>query len=182
MATTLTRRWKLAGIGVALGIAGLLTIGSGLHAQSRRGSGFGGPGMGRMGGPGGAAGFGNPADLMRRLRALDITDTHGSEVFSICAGAALYRRSCLKSVGLFDNNFFAYLEDVDWGLRARIRGFSFGYVPSAEILHHGHAAGLKQAAYVRLVARNRLLLFLKNIPTRLLWRHAMSLCLRSPWT
>jgi GT2 family glycosyltransferase len=97
--------------------------------------------------------------------------TDEAEVFSICAGAALYRRSCLESVGLFDNNFFAYLEDVDWGLRARIRGFKFRYIPSAEILHHGHAAGLKQVAYVRLVARNRLLLFLRNAPTRLIGRH-----------
>ncbi len=97
--------------------------------------------------------------------------TEDREVFSVCAGAALYRRSCLSEVGGFDERFFAYLEDVDFGLRARIAGYHFHYIAEAEILHHGHASGLKKASYVRLVARNRLLMFFKNIPAKLLWRN-----------
>ena len=93
------------------------------------------------------------------------------EVFSVCAGAALYRRTCLDAVGSFDADFFAYLEDVDFCLRARILGYRFRYVASARIAHHGHASGLHHAFYVRLVARNRLLLFVKNVPARLRWHH-----------
>ena len=93
------------------------------------------------------------------------------EVFSICAGAAIYRRACLEDTGYFDERFFAYLEDVDIGMRARIRGWSFIYEPKARILHHGHASGLKKAGYVRLVARNRLMLFFKNIPASMLLRN-----------
>ena len=40
------------------------------------------------------------------------------DVFGACAGAALYRRSLFDTVGLFDEDFFAYLEDVDLNLRA----------------------------------------------------------------
>ena len=93
------------------------------------------------------------------------------DVFSACAGAALYRRCALEDAGLFDERFFAYLEDVDVGLRLNILGWRCRYVPQAEVLHHGHASGLKKAGYVRLVARNRLILFFKNIPGRLLLRN-----------
>ena len=45
-------------------------------------------------------------------------------VASPCAGAALYRRRALEEVGGFDEAFFAYLEDADWGLRAQLRGLA----------------------------------------------------------
>ena len=39
------------------------------------------------------------------------------EIFSSCAGAALYRKSVLEEIGLFDDNFFAYVEDIDLAYR-----------------------------------------------------------------
>ena len=99
----------------------------------------------------------------------------GCEILSPCAGAALYRKSFLDELGGFDERFFAYLEDVDLGLRGRLRGYRYLFVPSAEVLHQGHGSGLPQERYVRLITRNRLLLLLKNIPLRLLIRHAPSL-------
>ncbi|MDD5483896.1 MAG: glycosyltransferase family 2 protein [Kiritimatiellae bacterium] len=110
-------------------------------------------------------GHGQPADFFGR----------SEEVFSACAGAALYRRSLLETLGGFDERFFAYLEDLDLGLRARMRGYRCLFVPEAEVLHQGHGSGISSARYVRLVTRNRLLLFLKNVPARLLLRHALSL-------
>lgn len=98
-----------------------------------------------------------------------------SEIFSPCAGAALYRKSFLDELGGFDEHFFAYLEDVDLGLRGRLRGYRHFFVPSAEVLHQGHGSGLPHARYVRLMTRNRIVLLLKNLPLRLLVRHAMSL-------
>lgn len=97
------------------------------------------------------------------------------EIFSPCAGAALYRKSFLDELGGFDERFFAYLEDVDLGLRGRLRGYRYLFVPSAEVLHQGHGSGLPQARYVRLMTRNRIILLLKNLPVRLLIRHAASL-------
>ena len=99
----------------------------------------------------------------------------GGDIFSPCAGAALYRKSFLDELGSFDECFFAYLEDVDLGLRGRLRGYRYLFVPSAEVLHQGHGGGLPKARYVRLMTRNRILLLLKNLPARLLFRHARSL-------
>jgi GT2 family glycosyltransferase len=93
------------------------------------------------------------------------------EVFSVCAGAALYRRSFLEAVQGFDERFFAYLEDVDLGLRGRLLGFRYVFEPAAEVLHKGGGSGLPRWDYVRLVTRNRLLLFGKSVPASLLLKH-----------
>ena len=45
------------------------------------------------------------------------------EIFSSCAGAAMYNKRVLSEIGLFDDNFFAYMEDVDLALRAKINGY-----------------------------------------------------------
>lgn len=100
-----------------------------------------------------------------------------TEVFSVCAGAALYRRSFLDRVGVFDSEFESYFEDIDLGLRGRLLGYDYWYVPSAEVLHFGHGSGLPRARYVELMTRNRAMTFLKNVPTSLLLRHAPTLVL-----
>lgn len=101
--------------------------------------------------------------------------TRGVEIFSPCAGAALYRKSFLDELGGFDERFFAYLEDMDLGLRGRLRGYRYRFVPGAEVLHQGHGSGLPPARYVRLITRNRIILLVKNLPAVLLARHAASL-------
>jgi GT2 family glycosyltransferase len=101
--------------------------------------------------------------------------TEADEVFSPCGGAVLYRRSFLDEVGGYDERFVAYLEDVDVGLRGRLLGYRCLFVPAAEILHHGHGAGIPQGQYVRFMTRNRLMLLTKNLPLRLLLRHARRL-------
>ncbi len=83
MVRKLTRRHMLAGIGVALGIAGLLTAGSALQAQARRGPGFGGARMGLMGHIGGSVGFGGATALMRGLRGLDISDSQREQIRAV---------------------------------------------------------------------------------------------------
>lgn len=98
-----------------------------------------------------------------------------TEVFSPCAAACLYRRKFLIQTGGFDASFFAYLEDVDLGLRGRLLGYRYLYTPNAKVLHKGHGAGLSDATYVKMITRNRLSLFVKNIPGRLLLRHAPKL-------
>jgi len=60
-------------------------------------------------------------------------------VFSACAAAALYRTSLFEDIGGFDEEFFAYREDVDLGLRAQLRGHRCLYVPAARAHHRGGA-------------------------------------------
>ncbi len=97
------------------------------------------------------------------------------EVFSVCAGGALYRKAFFDVVGLFDEHFFAYLEDIDLGLRGRLMGFRYEYVPGAEMLHQGHGSGLPSSRYVRLTTANRLRIVAKNIPAHWLLKRMFSL-------
>lgn len=97
------------------------------------------------------------------------------DVLAICAGGALYRRAFLDQNGLFDERFFAYLEDIDLCLRGRICGYRFVYEPAAILHHQGHGSALPSARYVRLTTANRLRLFAKNVPAFPLWRHCLSI-------
>jgi GT2 family glycosyltransferase len=97
-------------------------------------------------------------------------------VFSACAGAALYRRSAFASVGTFDEAFFAYLEDVDWGFRAQLAGHGCVYVPTAIAYHVGSATtrreGRPDPRFYGLPRRNDVWLVLKNYPASALLRYA----------
>jgi GT2 family glycosyltransferase len=93
-------------------------------------------------------------------------------VFGACAGAALYRRCAFDVVGAFDETFFAYLEDVDWSMRAQLAGFSARYVPTAIGFHMGSATARRnRGLYVGLQRRNQLLLIAKTFPASMLLRH-----------
>jgi len=94
-------------------------------------------------------------------------------VFSACAGAALYRRSALESVGLFDESFFAYIEDVDWGFRAQLAGYDCLYVPAAIARHRGAAtSGQIEGFELFQCHRNMLAMVVKDFPREALWRYA----------
>ncbi len=88
------------------------------------------------------------------------------EIFSACAGAALYRRNIFDIIGYFDENFFAYMEDVDISYRARIYGFKCVYCPEAVVYHDVSAtSGSKYNAFkIRLAARNNVYVPYKNMP------------------
>jgi GT2 family glycosyltransferase len=86
-------------------------------------------------------------------------------VASPCAGAALYRRRALEEVGGFDERFFAYLEDADWGLRAQLAGWPCLWVPTAVAYHLGGATSRRMGDLeTELIARNTLALVLKSFP------------------
>jgi GT2 family glycosyltransferase len=88
-------------------------------------------------------------------------------VASPCAGAALYRREALEAVGGFDESFFAYLEDTDWGLRAQLSGWPCLWVPAAVAYHAGGATSRRMGDLeTELIARNTLALVLKSFPAR----------------
>ena len=86
-------------------------------------------------------------------------------VASPCAGAALYRRRALEEVGGFDERFFAYLEDADWGLRAQLAGWHCVWVPGAVAYHLGGATIRRMGDLeTELIARNTLALVVKSFP------------------
>ncbi len=92
--------------------------------------------------------------------------TSEREIFSACAGAALYRRNLFDEIGYFDENFFAYMEDVDIGYRARIHGFKSVYCPEAVVYHRTSAtSGSRYNEFkIRLAARNNVYVPFKNMP------------------
>lgn len=104
------------------------------------------------------------------------------EVLLPSACAALYRRRMLEDVGLFDEDFFAYCEDTDLGLRARWAGWKCLYVPDA-VVEHGYSstAGTATPFKAYYVERNRLFVLVKNFPWRLIWRAPFFTMARYMW-
>lgn len=111
-----------------------------------------------------------------RLGGLPYRLGHGEEdrghldkpryVFGACAAAALYRRSMLEEIGLFDEDFVSYCEDGDLSFRAQLAGYRCLYVPEAVVYHMGSAStgGKRSATATRLGTRNSLGLLVKNLP------------------
>jgi GT2 family glycosyltransferase len=84
--------------------------------------------------------------------------------------AAMYRRAMLDEIGGFDEEFFAYADDAELGLRGRIAGWRCLYAPAAVVRHHrGVTLGLGSARRLTLIERNRVLLVVKLFPWSLLW-------------
>lgn len=93
-------------------------------------------------------------------------------VFSPCAAASFYRRSLFDDIGLFDEDFFCYMEDVDIGIRARLAGYQCLAVPTAKVYHIGSAStggGMSEFS-LRMTAKNFPHVLCKNIPAALLWK------------
>lgn len=87
-------------------------------------------------------------------------------VFAACGGAAIYRKRILEQIGCFDEEHFAYLEDIDIGYRARIYGYENWYAPEAVVYHVG--SGTSGSRYnqfkTRYSSRNNIYLIYKNMP------------------
>lgn len=87
------------------------------------------------------------------------------EVFSPCAGAALYKREMLEEIGLFEEDFYAYMEDVDLAFRGRLAGWKCLYVPKAIVYHiHSGTAGFETDFKVYYSVRNIVWNCVKNFP------------------
>jgi GT2 family glycosyltransferase len=99
------------------------------------------------------------------------------EIFGACGAACLLRRELFADLGGYDERYFAFNEDVDLNVRARIAGWRFSYVPDAVVGHAGHAAWIAgferpRAQNAGLVARNRLATQIKFMPATTLPRIA----------
>jgi GT2 family glycosyltransferase len=106
------------------------------------------------------------------------------EVLAASGCACLYRAEALRAVGLFDESFFAYCEDVDLGLRLRRAGYSAWSAPSARVTHYySMTLGKYSLRKVYWVERNHFWVALKNYPGVLLpllpfatlWRYVLQM-------
>ena len=93
-------------------------------------------------------------------------------VLAVPGTAALLRRSVLEQVGGLDEDFFAYLEDIDFSLRAWRQGHRGFYLPQATSFHWGGATsgGANSPDVFRLLTRNQLVILGPRIAwAQLLW-------------
>ena len=90
-------------------------------------------------------------------------------VFSACAAAAIYRRELFEKIGLFDESFFAYHEDVDLGFRSQLAGYRCLFVPTAIVHHQSRATSSRMPSrWFYLRERNKHFVVIKNVPGKLL--------------
>jgi GT2 family glycosyltransferase len=93
--------------------------------------------------------------------------------------AAMYRRAMLDEIGGFDEDFFAYADDAELGLRARIAGWKCLYIPRSVVRHHrGATLGVRSSRRLELIERNRVLLAAKLFPWSLLWMNPLYYAMR----
>jgi hypothetical protein len=95
------------------------------------------------------------------------------DIWSAPGTAGLFRTELFRQIGLLDERFESYLEDVEFGLRCACLNYKGRYVPGALAHHQGSATlGKWHPGIVRKIARNQVLLVAKYYPRRLLFRLA----------
>jgi GT2 family glycosyltransferase len=91
-------------------------------------------------------------------------------IFGGCGGAVAYRRAMLDEVGLFDESFFMYCEDVDLNWRSQLAGWKCWYTPEAVVYHKLSATGGGAIASFH-TGRNTLWVIAKNYPRTMLRKY-----------
>lgn len=97
-------------------------------------------------------------------------------VFGACAGASIYKKSLFDEIGLFDEDFKFYLEDVDIDFRAQLAGFKCLFVPEAVVYHVGSGTTGKISPFsFKMVIKNHFHLIYKNFPIRMIWKNLIKI-------
>ena len=92
-----------------------------------------------------------------------------TEIFGGSGAASLYRVSMLEEIGLLDQDFFAYYEDVDISFRAQLAGWKIAYVPRSVIYHATSTTGSRvKGLFTYQTVKNYPWLLIKNVPGPLL--------------
>ncbi len=99
-------------------------------------------------------------------------------VFGASGAAAVYEKRAVKKAGLFDEDFFAYQEDVDLSLRLQKMGFKTLYVPKAICFHLGGATSDKMGNFrQRMVFKNWIYIIIKNYSFKTILRYLPQIAL-----
>lgn len=108
--------------------------------------------------------WGLPYPRGRGSNKLDTYD-HLNEVFAASGAACLYRVSALQQVGMLDEDFFAYYEDVDLSFRLQLSGWKVAYEPRAVVFHGiGMTSSRIKGFTTYQTMKNLQLLWFKNVP------------------
>ena len=93
--------------------------------------------------------------------------------------AALYRREMIDTIGGFDEDFFAYADDAELGLRGQLAGWKCLYMPEAVVYHRlGATLGRFSEQRLFLIERNRVWLVAKLFPWSLILTSPLYFALR----
>ncbi|MEJ2744380.1 MAG: glycosyltransferase family 2 protein, partial [bacterium] len=92
---------------------------------------------------------------------------------SVCNGAALYRKSIFDDIGFFDERFFVYCDDLDYGIRANVCGYGVMTAPAARVYHKVNIRVENPQHHEFEEHRYRLRILLKNCPRELLHSRLM---------
>lgn len=112
---------------------------------------------------GGVSFYGYGVQLHYNLPADRVKAAERKLLFA-CGGAMLIERAVFLKVGGFDEQFFAYFEDVDFGWRLWIAGYEVWFAPEAVVYHrhHGTSGGSRPHQVYALLQRNALATIIKN--------------------
>lgn len=92
--------------------------------------------------------------------------------FMVTGGGALIKRRVFESIGFFDENYFAYMEDVDFCLRAQMKGFKGWFEPRAVIRHIHKATSSRNVPFTEyLQFRNMTQTIIKDFPSKFLFKN-----------
>lgn len=95
--------------------------------------------------------------------------------FSATGGGSIYRKSLFNKIGLFDEKFFAFFEDIDLGFRANWAGFKCIYLPKAILYHRGGETAIHNSNFhLLLTDRNKIITVMKNLPFKFFWHYKRS--------
>lgn len=112
--------------------------------------------------------WGIPSPRLRD-QSIDKAPQEAGEVFGSSGGGFLARTSMFEHIGLFDEKFFMYFEDVDLCFRAQLAGFKVHYTPKAIAYHKlGASSSTVPGLAVFHTFKNLPLLFIKNVPRSIL--------------
>ena len=122
-------------------------------------------------------------DFLRRNGGTPMARGHGEKdtgkydkpefIFGACAGAAFYKSELFREAGLFDEDFFAYLEDVDLSFRFQSMGFKCYYNPELVCYHKRRETTNKFSGWeTYYTERNLVTLRLKNYPLGLYLKYS----------
>ncbi len=93
-------------------------------------------------------------------------------IFGATGGAALFRRELFIKLGMFDENFFMYFEEVDFAFRAQFQGYKSMYCPTAVVFHKHKASSKKRPQYLEYWQfKNMTQTIIKDMPTTVLLRN-----------
>ena len=101
------------------------------------------------------------------------------EIFGACACSAFYRTKMLKQIGLLDEDFFAYYEDVDISWRARLYGWICECNPNSIVYHIHSSSGSKIKDY--FLARNEIFYLIKNAPIKTIFYYFIQATISIPF-